>query len=178
MTRLQTITVEQASGKTKDLYGAIQSTLGGVPNLFQGIGNSPAALEGYLAGGEALKKGKLSFAEREAIALTVSQANRCNYCLSAHSALGKMAGLKEEEILGIRQGNTHNPKIRALSEFVRTVLKERGHVTAGELRAVQAVGYNDAQITETIFVISQTEFTNFFNHVNDTVLDFPPVPEI
>lgn len=173
MLRLQSIPVEQATGKTQGLYQAIQSQLGTVPKLFQGIAISPAALEGYLGIGEALKHGSLSFKEREAIALVVSQANECQYCLSAHTALGKMAGLKDSQVLEIRRGQSEDSKLKVLTDFVKITLERKGHVNTSELEKMRAAGYDDAAITETILVIAQTVFTNFFNHVAGTEIDFP-----
>lgn len=173
MSRLQSVPVEQAAGKIQDLYQAIQTQLGLVPNLYQGIANSPAALEGFLAMDKALRHGELRAAEREAIALVVSQAHECQYCLSAHSVLGKLAGMKENDVLDVRRGRPENPKLQALTRFVQVVLERKGHVPAGELEKIRGAGYGDSAITEAILVIAQTVFTNFFNHVHGTEIDFP-----
>jgi uncharacterized peroxidase-related enzyme len=176
MTRLKQVPVEEAAGQTKGLYEAIRKKLGTVPNLFQGIGSSSAALQAYLQAGEALEGGSLSFAEREAVALAVSQVNECQYCLAAHTTLGKMAGIREDEMIAIRKPGSGSSKLRVLGELARTVIQKRGYVSDEELGRFKEAGFTDAQVTEAIMVIALTTFTNFFNHVNKTVVDFPAAP--
>jgi uncharacterized peroxidase-related enzyme len=178
MTRLKNVPVDGATGQTKGLFDAIRKKLGTVPNLFQGVASSPAALQAYLQAGEALGTGSLSFAEREAVALAVSQVNECQYCLAAHTALGKMAGLSEEETIAIRKPGRGTSKHQALGDFVRTVMQKRGYVSDEELGRIKDAGYSDAAVTEAILVIALTTFTNFFNHVNQTVVDFPTAPSL
>jgi uncharacterized peroxidase-related enzyme len=177
MARLKTTAVKEATGQTKQLYEALQKKLGKIPNIFLTMGSNPAVLEGYLAIGKSLEQGKLSAAEREAVALATSQFNNCHYCLSAHTYLGKAAGLKEEEMLRIRQ-NTGTQKPAQLGRFARQVLEKKGFVSESELQAARQAGYTDEQLMEAVLVIAQTVFTNFFNHVNDTQLDFPAAPEL
>ena len=173
MTRFTTVPADRASGRTKELYGAVRQTLGSIPNLFLGLGVSPAALEGFLATGEALKHGQLSVAEREAIALVVSEVNACQYCLAAHSTLGKMAGLGDDDMLGIRRGSEGPLKVRALIVFTRAVLTRQGRISDVTLQAVRDAGYSDAQLIEAILVMAQTTFTNLYNNLNATEVDFP-----
>jgi AhpD family alkylhydroperoxidase len=178
MPRLNIVTPEQATGQTEELYDAIKRALGGVPNIYQGIGNSAAALEGVLYIDEVLKKGRLTAAEIEAIKLTVSETYGCNYCLAAHSLLGKKAGLTDEEVIGIRRGASQKPKIGALVKFVSAAIQPQARVSDDEVRAVKAAGYDDAQITESLLTVAQTVFTNLFNRVHQTPLDFPAAPAL
>ena len=178
MARLNVITPAQASGQTKELYEAIKRAVGAVPNLYQSLGNSPVALEGVLHTDGILKKGQMSVAEIEAIKLAVSEAYGCDYCLAAHTLLGKKAGLTDEEVIGIRRGASQKPRIGALVKFVNATLHPQARVSDAELGAVRATGYNDAQIAETLLVIAQTVFTNLFNRVNQTSLDFPAAPSL
>jgi uncharacterized peroxidase-related enzyme len=178
MSRLNIVTPEQATGQTKELYNAIQRAVGAVPNIYQGVGNSPAALEGVLHIGAVLGKGQLSAAEIEAIKLAVSETYGCTYCLAAHTLLGKKAGLTDEQAISIRRGAPQQPKLGALVKFVNTAIQPKGRVSDDDLRAVKAAGYNDAQITEALLTISQTVFTNLFNRVHQTPLDFPAVPSL
>lgn len=178
MPRLNVVTPAQATGQTKALYDAIKRAVGGVPNIYQGVGNSAAALEGVLHIGEVLSKGQLTAAEIEAVKLVVSEAYGCNYCLAVHSLLGRKAGLTEEELIGIRRGTSPQAKIGALVRFVNAVIQPKARISDGEVRAVKAAGYNDAQITETLLTVAQTVFTNLFNRVHQTPLDFPPAAKI
>jgi len=178
MARLNVVDTERATGEARVLYDGISGVLGMVPNIYQGVANSPAALEGLLQIGAALKKGQLAESEIEAIKLAVSQAYGCRYCLGAHTFLAKKAGLSDAEIIDIRLGNVVPPRLAALIRFVNVTIEPRGRITDDDLGAVKTAGYNDAQVAEVILVIAQTVFTNLFNRVHQTPLDFPPAPEL
>ncbi len=178
MSRLHVVSPEQATGQTRKLYDAIERALGGVPNIYQAVGNSPAALDGALYVGAVLGKGQLSSAEIEAVKLAVSEAYGCNYCLAAHTLLGKKAGLSDAQAISIRRGAPQDPKLAALIRFVNTAIQPKGRISDDDLRAVKAAGYNDAQITEALLTVSHTVFTNLFNRVHQTPLDFPAAPSL
>ncbi|MGE0559927.1 MAG: carboxymuconolactone decarboxylase family protein, partial [Burkholderiales bacterium] len=154
------------------------NAIGMVPNIYQGLGNSPVALEGALHTDSLIKKGQLSGAEIEAVKLAVSEAYGCNYCLAAHTLLGKKAGLSEADTLAIRRGNVHQPRLAALVKFVNHALQPKARVSDADLAAIRNAGFNDAQIAEIVQTISQTVFTNLFNRVHQTALDFPPAPAL
>lgn len=178
MARLNIVTPAKASGRTKELYAAIEGAIGMVPNIYQGLGNSPTALEGALHTDGLLKKGQLSGAEIEAIKLAVSEAYGCDYCLAAHTLLGKKAGLTDADAISIRRGTPQQPKIGALVRFVNAAIRPEARISDADLAALKAAGYNDAQITETVQVIAQTVFTNLFNRVHKTPVDFPSAPAL
>ena len=178
MPRLQVIELEGATGAAKDLLDGVHQNLGTVPNIFKGMVNSPAALNAYLEIGKALADGELSLAQREAIALVVSQENECRYCKQAHTAIAGSAGISADETLNIRKGVASDPAIRALTKFALSVKRTNGLVSDEDLSEVRAAGYTDGQIAETVVVISQTILTNLFNHVNATISDFAEVPEL
>ena len=113
MSRITAVDPAQATGKTKELLNAVQAKLGITPNLMKTLAHSPSALEGYLNFSGALSGGVLNAKFREAIALAVAQANSCEYCLSAHSAIGKMVGLKPEEIAASRESRSASTKVSA-----------------------------------------------------------------
>lgn len=178
MSRLNVVTPEQATGQTKELYDAIKRAVGGVPNIYQGVGNSAAALESVLHIGAVLGKGQLSAAEIEAVKLVVSEAYGCTYCLAAHTMLGKKAGLTDEQTMSIRRGTSQQPKLGALVKFVNTAIQPKGRISDDDLRTVKTAGYNDAQIIEALLTVAQTVFTTLFNRVHQTPLDFPAVPSL
>jgi uncharacterized peroxidase-related enzyme len=178
MPRLTVVTPEKATGQTKELYDGIKRAVGAVPNIYQGVGSSAPALEAVLHIGEALKRGGLSAAEIEAIKLVVSEAYGCTYCLAAHSLLAKKAGLTDQEVINIRRGGSQQPKVAALVKFVSATIQPQARVSDEQLRAVKAAGYSDAQITESLLTVAQTVFTNLFNRVHQTTLDFPPAPNL
>ena len=175
MSRLQTIDPQTATGKTKDLLDGIQQRLGMTPNLTRIFANSPAVLEAYLNFSGALSGGALSPKLREQIALAVSEQNNCNYCLAAHNALGKMAGLSDEQRNDSRRGIGTDAKSQAAISFASSLVEKQGWVSDEEIEAIRSAGYGDGEITEIIANVALTLFTNYFNHVAETEVDFPKV---
>ena len=177
MSRLHIATIDQATGQTAELFTAIESSVGKVPNVYATIGsNSPAVLEQTLAHDAALKQGALSARELEAVNLAVSEASGCDYCLAAHTLMGKMAGYSVEQTQQLRSGRYEDDaKIGALVRFSQEVVTTTGTLPEASLVAFQAAGYTDRQVVETISAISAILFTNMINRVNDTTVDFPKV---
>ena len=175
MPRIQPIQTQDASGKAKDLLNAVQAKIGMTPNLMKTLANSPAALEGYLSFSGALATGVLNAKLREQIAITVAQVNSCQYCLSAHTTIGKMTGLKPEELAQSRHAHSADPKTDAALQFAQKLVLQRGLATDGDLDAIRANGFTEAEITEIIAHVALNIFTNYFNHVAQTEVDFPVV---
>lgn len=179
MSRLKAIMSKKAQGQVNELFATIKKMTGGmVPNVYQGLASSPEILKAYLQTNDYLAKGNLSGSEREIIALVVSQANRCEYCLAAHTLVGGMQGLKLEQMRAIRRGDPSESKIAALVTFVQAILSQRGAVTDQELANFKSAGYFDAQVPDVVLTIAMTIFTNYFNHVHQTVVDFPKIESI
>ena len=175
MPRLQAIRPEDATGKAKKLLEGVRAKYGMTPNLLATMANSPALLEAYLGFSGALSRGRLSARLREQIALAVSEVNQCGYCLAAHSAVGKMAGLSEEQVQDSRRGTAADTKVEAALRFARAVVQKDGWVSDGDLARLRAAGYGDGEIAEIVGNVLQTIFTNYFNHVAGTEVDFPKV---
>ena len=175
MSRIHTpASIATAPAASQPLLQAVEKQLGIVPNLFRLVSNSPAALEGYLGMSGALAKGSLPAPTRERIALVVAEFNSCNYCLSAHTYLGKhVAKLDDAEMTANRSGASNDPKADAAVRFAANVARARGHVSDADLRAVRVAGYDDAQIVEIVQHVALNVWTNYINLVGQTVVDFP-----
>ncbi|VXB18503.1 Alkyl hydroperoxide reductase AhpD [Burkholderia sp. 8Y] len=175
MSRLSQVNVNEATGKTAEIFAAIKKAAGRVPNAYAAIGtHSPAALGATLSNDAVLAKSSLDKADVETIKLAVSELAGCDYCAAAHTVVGKMAGLTQDETQQIRAGDaTGNAKRDALVRFVRQVSDSRGTVDARVLADVREAGYSEAQVIDTLFAMSVINFTNLVNRVNDTTLDFP-----
>ena len=178
MPRLNVLAPDQATGTVKELYNGFEAKLGKVINIFKGMGNSGAALQAYVGLSSALAGGELSPEDLEAIYLSVSERNQCGYCVSAHTMLAIKACLSDEEIIEFRKGGSSDEKRNALIDFTFKVMDTKGFVEDADIEAVREAGYNDAQIAETIGFISLATYTNLFNHVFDTELDFPQAPSL
>lgn len=178
MSRIVIPAVANATGDTADVYARVRKIAGGnVPNLFAALGHlAPATLNAALDAEGALASSSLSKRDLETIKLLVSEQTGCDYCVAAHVMLGKMTGLSPEALKQIRAGQpTGDAKRDALIRFVRTLQTTRGTIGDNELAAVRAAGYGDTQLAEISLAIAMTIFTNTFNRINDTDVDFPAV---
>jgi uncharacterized peroxidase-related enzyme len=178
MARIDSVSLEAATGRARDLLGAVKDKLGLVPNMHRAMAHSPAALDGYLRLSEALAKGTVSARVREQIALAVAQANGCDYCLAAHSAVGRMVGLTAEQIRDSRLGLAVDPKADALVRLARRVVETRGQVDDADLDDVRQAGFDDGAIAEVVANVALHVLTNYFNLVARTDLDFPAAPAL
>lgn len=176
MARLTYIQADQATGKTEELFAAIKRALGKVPNAYLTIGtHSPQALAQALQHNGQLAKSSLNAREREAINLAVSEASRCDYCLAAHTLAAKAAGYTAEQARQLRQGSyPEDAHIDALVKFVTLLVTTRGDLAQADVSAFRAADFSDRQLVDTISAVSAILFTNMFNRVNATELDFPP----
>lgn len=177
MTRIATpATIADAPEASRPLLETVTKQLGKAPNMFRSIALSPQALEGHLGLFGALGKGALPGSTRERIALAVAEVNGCSYCLSAHTYLGRnLAKLDEAEITANRNGTSNDPKADAAVRFATTVAKTRGHITDADFAAAKLAGYSDAQIIEIVQHVALNTWTNYFNEVFQTEIDFPVV---
>lgn len=175
MNRISQIDPATTTGKAQTLFAAIQARLGFVPNLMRVLGNSPAALEGYLNLSGALDAGALPEKLREQIALAVAEINGCGYCLSAHTLLGGLAGLSADEVLAARRVTAADPKSDAALKLARTVMLQRGHVADCDVQAARNAGLGDAELVEIVQHVALNILTNYTNSVARTVIDFPEV---
>ena len=175
MQRITAVNPAEATGKTKQLLDGVQAKLGITPNLMRTLAAGPAALEAYLNFGAALGTGHLDAKFREQIALAVAQANSCEYCLSAHSTIGKMVGLKPEEIAASREAHAQDAKRDAGLQFAQLLVVQRGEVSDQAVAQVKAAGYSDGDVAEIVANVAINIFTNYFNHVARTDVDFPRV---
>jgi len=173
MNRIYQSDPAQATGKSKQLFEAVQKKLGFVPNLMRVLGNSPAALGGYLQLSGALAGGVLPAQLREEIALAVGEINGCEYCVSAHTQFGGKAGLTTEDIVAARRSAAADEKADAALKLARAVTLQRGQIADGDLRAARNAGLNDAEIVEIVANVALSILTNYTNNVARTVLDFP-----
>lgn len=171
MTRLNVIDPSTGSGPGADvLNGPLKNMQ---INIFKGMANNADVLKAFLGFSQGVKAGSLTAAEHEIVSLVASQRRECEYCLAAHTQLAQNAGIEEELALRIRQGRVNNPKHQVLIDFVHAILQTGGDVSDEQLEAFRAAGYDDAAIVEVLGEVAVITFTNFFNHLNHTELDFP-----
>jgi uncharacterized peroxidase-related enzyme len=175
MAQIKIVDPAQATGTAKELLAALQNNIKSVPNLAKALANSPAALKAWMEFDSALAKGSLNAKLRQEIALAVGQKNGCEYCVSAHTAIGKFAGLTDPQILNSRHGQGTSPKDTAALTFARELLEKRGQVPASSIQALRDHGFTDGEIAEIIAHVALNIFTNYFNIAVDVDVDFPRV---
>lgn len=159
--------------RTRDLLDQVQESMGMTPNMIKVLANAPEVLEGYLGFNGSLAQGVLPRRLREQLALTVSEVHNCDYCLAARAAIGRMVGLSEQEIADARQATSVDAKTEVALRFARKLVQERGSVDNTDIERLHQVGFDEQAIIEIVAHVALSTFTNYFNHVARTVVDFP-----
>ncbi len=178
MARLPVIKFENAGKEIQSTYDAIKAKFGMVPNIFKGMANSPVVLNAYLKLDEMIAGGSFSPVEQDIVRLVVSQYNKCEYCIAAHTGSLLAKGLKKEEIMEIRKEKSADARQSALIDFTLKVMKTKGFVTDDDIETFKKAGFNNTHVAEITVIMAQKTLSNYFNHINDTDLDLPPAPKI
>lgn len=178
MPRIQPVNKENASPATAELLGTVEKKMGMIPNIIATMANSPAVANAYLGFSQSLAGGSLPARLREQIALVVGEANSCDYCLAAHTVLGKGAGLSEQDTCDARRAIAADTKEAAALELAQKIVQEQGNITDDDIAQTRRAGYTDGEIGEIVANVALNIFTNYFNHVAETEVDFPPAPDL
>lgn len=176
-TKMEVLTRDQVSEGNQTIFDQLQKGLGFVPNIYAAYAHSDTALGDYLAFQN--RKSSLKAKEREVINLVVSQVNECQYCLAAHTAIGKMNGFTDEQIIEIRKGEvTFDSKLEALANFVKNSVINRSKPSQESLDAFFAAGYTKENLVDAIIVIGDKTITNFIYGATKVPIDFPLAQEL
>ena len=175
MSRITVIDTDIATPEQRDLLHAVKEKLGVVPNFLKVFANSPTALRAFLGLHVVANEGSLDTQTRERIALAVAQQTACQYCVSAHTALGRQAGLSSSEIEANRAGTSQDAKAAAAVKFARAVLENNGEVTTAELLEVRNAGYSESDIVEIITHVGMNFLTNILGKASSVDIDFPKI---
>lgn len=175
MNRVTLIDRSQATGARKELLDQINGAFGVTPNMFRAVANSPAALKSMWGAFGALGAGRIDAKLGEQIAVAIADRNACNYCLAAHTALGRKAGASAEEMTAAQSGRSNDPRTAAALSFVLKVVETRAQVSAEDVASLRKAGFDDEQIVEIMGHIALSLFTNYVNVAFDVPVDFPAV---
>jgi uncharacterized peroxidase-related enzyme len=177
MKRFEIPTRDQVTPSNQAIFDNLNKNLGFVPNLYAYYAKNDTALADYLAFQN--RKSTLKAKEREVINLVVSQINGCDYCLAAHTALGKMNGFTEEQILDIRGGQaSFDTKLDALVQFTKAVTLNKGKVPEEVQSQFFAAGYDEKNLIDVIVIVGDKTISNYLNNLVETPIDFPIAPEL
>lgn len=175
MTRIPLVANNAAAGEAKTLLSQIHGAFGATPNMFRAVANSPAALKSLWGSFGALGGGVIPARLGEQIAVAVADRNACHYCLAAHTALGRKAGVSVEELAAAQSGESSDPKTAAALRFALKLVNDRGQVGDADVQALRDVGFDDQHIVEILAHVALNLFTNYVNVAFDVPVDFPGV---
>lgn len=175
MNRIPLIDRNSTTPERKQLLDAIHAAFGASPNMFRAVANAPAALRSMWGSFGALGKGVIGAQLGEQIAVAVANRNACDYCLAAHTALGRKAGVSGEALAAAQTGESADPRTAAVLRFVLQLVNERGQVDAADVQALRDQGVNDEQIVEIVAHVALNLFTNYVNVALGVPVDFPGV---
>ncbi|MEQ9232097.1 MAG: carboxymuconolactone decarboxylase family protein [Cyclobacteriaceae bacterium] len=176
-TKINVPTRSEVSEDNQAIFDNLEKNLGFVPNLYATFAHNETALGDYLTLQN--RKSTLKAKEREVINLVVSQVNDCRYCQSAHTAIGKMNGFSDEQMLEIRSGNaSFDEKLNALAEFVQDVSINRGHPSADSVESLFAARYSKANLVDILIVIGDKTIANYLHSIGQFDIDFPVAQEL
>jgi len=165
-------TKDQVSENNQAIFDNLNEALGFVPNLYATYAYSDTALENYLNFANA--KTSLSAKEKEVVNLAVSQVNNCIYCLSAHTAIGKMNGFSDDQILEIRAGKaSFDNKLDALAKFAKNITENRGRTDQKIVDNLLNAGYTKANLIDIISLVGDKTISNYLHSTTQVPVDFP-----
>ena len=163
---------EEVSPKNQGIFDNLEKAVGFVPNLYATYAYSENALENYLTFANA--KTSLTAKQKEVVNLAVSQVNNCLYCLSAHTAIGKMNGFTDAQILELRAGKaSFDTKLDALAGLARNITENRGATDAVVLDNFFAAGWTKENLIDTIVLVGDKTISNYIHSTTQIPVDFP-----
>ena len=172
MSTFKVLTREEVSSKNQGLFDQLKSSVGFVPNLYAAYAHSENALGNYLT--LAASKTSLKAKEKEVINLAVSEVNQCIYCLSAHTAIGKMNGFTEDQILELRAGYaSFDSKLDALARISKNLVENRGEADKEVLENFFNNGWTKENLIDTIVMVGDKTISNYVHKTTQVPIDFP-----
>jgi uncharacterized peroxidase-related enzyme len=178
MSRLNVPSADEVPDEARGILDNVRAQFGFVPNMFATLASNPTVLDVVMTLQGSLSR-VLDAKTRHTIALAVSQANGCDYCLAMHTYVSsELGGMSSDDIDLARAGSSIDPKRAAVARFAQRVVESRGQVSDAELAAVRGAGYTDPQILAIVTLAVRVLLTNFINNVNQTDIDIPAVSSV
>jgi uncharacterized peroxidase-related enzyme len=173
MSRLPLLTIDQAPVEVQSSMKFVEDKTGYLPNLLRILANAPVALESYLTVGRINARASLNVAEREAVQITAAATHGCGFCVAGHTvAAYQRAKLDQETVQALRTLQpVTNPRIAAVADFTRAVIRSRGAVTDEELTQFRNAGFGDSAALEVILGVSLATLCNFANNLGQAPLN-------
>ncbi len=173
--RIEPLPDDRVPSRSSAILRKVDAAVGMIPNLHRVLAHAPAALDAYVGTVGALSGGTLEPALREQLAVAIAGSNRCDYCASAHTMLGKAAGVEREELRRNLGGDSNDPRVAAALRFARALLEHTGAISDAELRATRDAGLSEAELVEIVAHVGVNVFSNTINRLARTPIDFPSI---
>ena len=177
MSTYQIHSVDTAPEDARPLLRGLKEGLGMIPNLAAAMAESPQLLKGFLTVREIYQGGTFTPAEIQVLSLTAAFENDCAWCMAFHTLMARKEGVSQESIDELREGRSPiEPRLGALSDFAREMVRRRGAVGSAELERFQGAGYTRAQALEVVLGMGFSLLANYAGHLADAPLDEPLRP--
>jgi len=165
-------TPETAPPGAGEALGALQASVGLIPNLAATMASSPGLLRGFLALREIYAAGTFTPADIQVLSITAATENDCAWCVAFHTAMALQAGVDRETIDALRARRTpRDPRHGALSDFAREMVRERGNVGAVAKERFLAAGLTPSQALEVVLGMGFSLLANYAQHLTQAPLD-------
>ena len=175
MSRIPLVNPVDTTEDRKALLSEVNAAFGATPNMFKAVANSPAALKSMWGSFGALGSGVIPAKLGEQIAVAIANRNACEYCLAAHTALGRKAGVASQEMTAAQDGKSDDPKTAAALTFALAVVEGRGQIDESAVQTLRQAGYSDEEAVEILAHVALNLFTNYINVAFAVPVDFPAV---
>lgn len=163
---------DEVSEGNQAIFDNLEKALGFVPNLYATYAHSTNALANYLSFTNA--KTSLSAKQKEVVNLVVSQVNNCEYCLAAHTAIGKMNGFTDSQIIELRSGKaSFDSKLDALAKLAQNITEKRGATDEEVVNNFLKSGWTKENLIDAIVLVGDKTISNYIHSTTKVPVDFP-----
>ena len=175
MSMIEPLSPDCESAEVQKMLEGIRSKYGVAPNLMRTMAHSEAALQGYLSFCQSLgRDGGILPKLREQLSIAVAEANGSEYCLAAHTAIGRAVGLSERDLDDARRGRSADPQASAALGFARRLADGRGRPSDDDLDLLRGAGFSEGEIVELIALVCLNIYVNYLGLAARVEVDFPP----
>jgi AhpD family alkylhydroperoxidase len=174
MTAFTIHTIDTAPTDSRETLTHVRETLGMIPNLAAAMAESPTLLRSFFTVRDIYAEGTMTPVDIQVLSLTNAFENGCTWCMAFHSAAALKEGLPKEDLARLRSGEPPaDSRLRALSDFSRSMIRNRGNVSVQDLERFYAAGFTRAQALEVVLGAGFSVMANFAGHLAHAPLGVP-----
>jgi len=165
MAWIQVINPHSADGQLKDIYREIASVRSGIAEVHRVQSLNPRALGAHLELYRAVMfaRSTLSRNARERIAVVVSAANQCAYCVAHHAEALRQLGDDRAVVDSLARGELPvelEPADRGLLRWARTAALQPCDCSQSDLQSLRSMGFDDRAILDAALTVAYFSFVN------------------